>query len=321
MRVLSEKHEIVLETRELTKCFHAPGGRTLKACDSVSLTARCGETLGIVGESGCGKSTFVKMLVQLEKPTSGAIYFRGKDIAGFSGEAARQNRRHIQMVFQDPAASFSPKMRVGDIITEPLMNFGMITRKQRMEKAAALLEMVELDADFMSRYPHNMSGGQLQRVGIARALALNPEVLVCDEATSALDVSIQKKIVALLTRLQREKNIAMLFICHDMALVQSLSHRLAVMYLGSIVETVPGWQLCEAAMHPYTQALLGSVFSLHMDCCQKIETIDGDPPSPLDLPPGCPFAGRCQKCMPVCKTNKPVLKDVAPGHQVACHLY
>lgn len=317
---MSENHEIILETRALTKCFQV-NGRALKACDSISLAARRGETLGIVGESGCGKSTFVKMLVQLEKPTAGAIYFRGKDIAGFSGEEARQNRRHIQMVFQDPASAFSPKMKVADIITEPLFNFGIITKKQKAEKARELLEMVELDADFMHRYPHNMSGGQLQRVGIARALALDPEVLVCDEATSALDVSIQKKIVELLTRLQREKNIAMVFICHDMALVQSLSHRLAVMYLGNIVETVQGSGLCETALHPYTQVLLGSVFSLHMDCCKKIETTVGDPPSPLDLPAGCPFAGRCKKCMPVCKVEKPVLKDVAPGHQVACHLY
>lgn len=318
---MSENHEIILETRGLTKRFHTSDGRLLTACDSISLAARRGETLGIVGESGCGKSTFVKMLVQLEKPTAGAIYFRGKDIAGLSGEEARRKRQHIQMVFQDPAASFSPKMRVGDIITEPLVNFGRLLRKQRSEKARELLEMVELDADFMQRYPHSMSGGQLQRVGIARALALNPEVLVCDEATSALDVSIQKKIVALLTRLQKEKNIAMIFICHDMALVQSLSHRLAVMYLGNIVETVGGGELCETAMHPYTQALLGSVFSLHMDCCKKIETIPGDPPSPLELPPGCPFAGRCEKRMPVCKAEKPRLKDVAPGHQVACHLY
>lgn len=318
---MSENHEIILETRGLTKRFHTSDGRPLTACDSISLAARRGETLGIVGESGCGKSTFVKMLVQLEKPTAGAIYFRGKDIAGLSGEEARRKRQHIQMVFQDPAASFSPKMRVGDIITEPLVNFGRLLRKQRSEKARELLEMVELDADFMQRYPHSMSGGQLQRVGIARALALNPEVLVCDEATSALDVSIQKKIVALLTRLQKEKNIAMIFICHDMALVQSLSHRLAVMYLGNIVETVGGGELCETAMHPYTQALLGSVFPLHMDCCKKIETIPGDPPSPLELPPGCPFAGRCEKRMPVCKAEKPRLKDVAPGHQVACHLY
>lgn len=318
---MSENHEIILETRGLTKRFHTSDGRPLTACDSISLAARRGETLGIVGESGCGKSTFVKMLVQLEKPTAGAIYFRGKDIAGLSGEEARRKRQHIQMVFQDPAASFSPKMRVGDIITEPLVNFGRLLRKQRSEKARELLEMVELDADFMQRYPHSMSGGQLQRVGIARALALNPEVLVCDEATSALDVSIQKKIVALLTRLQKEKNIAMIYICHDMALVQSLSHRLAVMYLGNIVETVGGGELCETAMHPYTQALLGSVFSLHMDCCKKIETIPGDPPSPLELPPGCPFAGRCEKRMPVCKAEKPRLKDVTPGHQVACHLY
>lgn len=318
---MSNHHEIILTTKDLTKSFQTQKGRELTACNAISLTAYAGETLGIVGESGCGKSTFVKMLVDLEKPTSGTITLQGKDIASLKGEAARQNRRHIQMVFQDPAAAFSPKMKVMDIITEPLRNFKMISKKQKAQKARELLSMVELDADFMHRYPHNMSGGQLQRVGIARALALNPQVLVCDEATSALDVSIQQKIIELLMRIQKEKNIAIIFICHDMALVQSLSHRMAVMYLGSIVETLKGSKLCKEARHPYTQALLASVFSLNMEKDHTIQSIEGEPPSPVDLPPGCPFAGRCPKCMEVCRTKKPQLKEVALGHQVACHLY
>lgn len=318
---MSENHKIILETQNLTKVFQTTTGDSLRACDNISLVARQGETLGIVGESGCGKSTFVKMLVGLEAPTSGTIHFNGKDIAGLKKEAARQNRKHIQMVFQDPAAAFSPKMKVIDIVTEPLRNFNQISKNQKAEKARELLNMVELDPDYMYRYPHNMSGGQLQRVGIARALALNPQVLVCDEATSALDVSIQKKIIALLMRIQKEKNIAMIFICHDMALVQSLSHRMAIMYLGNIVETLKGSTLCQSAIHPYTQALLGSVFSLHMDADHTIETIEGEPPSPVDLPAGCPFAKRCPKCMAVCKTKKPALKIIAPGHQVACHLF
>lgn len=313
--------EPILEARHITKQFPASGGRTLKACNDINLTVYRGRTLGIVGESGCGKSTFVKMIVQMFQPTEGEILFDGKDITKLKGEELRQSRRKIQMVFQDPAAAFSPKMKIIDIITEPLMNFKLIKRSEREAKAKELLRMVELPEDFVYRYPHNMSGGQRQRVGIARALALEPEIIVCDEATSALDVSVQDRIIELLVKLQKEKGISFVFICHDMALVQSFAHQLAVMYLGNIVEVLPGNQVAHNAQHPYTQAMLGAIFSTHMDFDKKIESIESEAPSPVDAPPGCPFQNRCDHCKEICRKEKPVLKEIEEGHQVACYLF
>ena len=241
--------DIVLEAKHVVKQFPASDGRLLTACNDVTLNVYRGKTLGIVGESGCGKSTFVRMLTQMDTPTSGEILLHGKDILHLKGEERRLNRQNLQMVFQDPLASFNPKMKVMDILTEPLRNFGRLKRADREAKARELLRMVELPEDFVYRYPHSMSGGQRQRIGIARALALEPEILVCDEATSALDVSIQETIIQLLVRLQREKQISIVFICHDLALVQSFSHQIAVMYLGHVVEVIPGEQVARGALH------------------------------------------------------------------------
>lgn len=310
--------DIVLKANHIVKQFPASGGRTLNACNDINLSVYKGKTLGIVGESGCGKSTFVRMVISMDKPTSGEILYHGKDIVKLSKKETWENRQNMQMVFQDPLASFNPKMKIIDILTEPLMNYGKLKRNQREAKAKELLEMVELPADFMYRYPHNMSGGQRQRISIARALSLEPEILVCDEATSALDVSIQKTIIELLVRLQKEKNISMIFICHDLALIQSFAHQIAVMYLGHIVEVIPGEDVAKKSLHPYTQALLGAQFSIHMDPNEKIESIESEAPSPLDVPKGCPFQNRCEHCTEACKTQKQVLKEVEPGHEVAC---
>lgn len=311
--------DMILQSRHVIKQFPASGGRTLTACSDISLNVYAGKTLGIVGESGCGKSTFVRMLMQLEKPTSGELLYHGKDMTKQSGKEQWENRQHMQMVFQDPLASFNPKMKVLDILTEPLMNYGRLRRKEREAKAAELLRMVDLPEDFMYRFPHNMSGGQRQRIGIARALSLEPEILVCDEATSALDVSVQRNIIELLVRIQKEKKIAMVFICHDIALIRSFAHQIAVMYLGNIVEVIPGEVVGTGAKHPYTQALLGALFSIHMDPSVKIESIESEAPSPLNVPAGCPFRNRCSICTERCAQEKPVLREIAPGHEVACH--
>lgn len=311
--------EILLQSKHVVKQFPASGGRTLTACDDINLNVYKGKTLGIVGESGCGKSTFVRMLMQLDKPTSGEILYHGKDLTKLTGKEKRENRQHMQMVFQDPLASFNPKMKVIDILTEPLRNFGRLEKKDKEAKAAELLRMVELPEDFMYRFPHNMSGGQRQRIGIARALSLEPEILVCDEATSALDVSVQKTIIELLVRIQEKQKIAIAFICHDIALIRSFAHQIAVMYLGNIVEVIPGELVGTGAKHPYTQALLGALFSIHMDPSTKIKSIESEAPSPLNVPKGCPFQNRCSICTDRCQTEKPKLRELAPGHEVACH--
>lgn len=263
----------------------------------------------------------MRMVVSLEAPTEGEILFRGQNVSELKGEALRQHRRYIQMVFQDPSAAFNPKMKIMDIICEPLLNFGLIKKSEKEATARKYLEMVELPGDFAFRYPHNMSGGQRQRVGIARALALEPEIIVCDEATSALDVSVQKTVIELLVKLQKEKQISMGFICHDMALVQSFAHQVAVMYLGNIVEVLPGEKVAQEAKHPYTRALIGSIFDLEMDFSKPIESIDSEAPSPLNVPTGCPFQNRCEHCMEICKKERPLLQEVEPEHMVACHLF
>ena len=316
-----DEKDLLLEARHVTRRFPAPGGRELVACDDVNLKLYKGKTLGLVGESGCGKSTFMRFLVWLDRPTEGEILYKGRDITKLKGRELHDMRQHIQMVFQDPSTSFNPKMRIRDIVCEPLLNYGRIKPSQKDARARELLEMVELPGDFAGRYPHNMSGGQRQRVAIARALALEPEIIVMDEATSALDVSVQETVIELITKLQREKNITIGFICHNLGFIQSFSHQIAVMYLGNIVEVMPGDQLSRVCCHPYSRALLNSVFDTKMDFSKKIEPIKGEPPSPLDLPTGCPFQDRCERCTDLCRRQKPRLTEIGPGHEVACHLF
>lgn len=313
--------DVILEAKHVTRKFPASKKRTVLANDNINLEFYRGETISIVGESGCGKSTLINMLASLDTPTEGEIIFEGKDLGKMKGEELRQNRKHIQMVFQDPSLAFSPRIKIKNIICESLLNYKMITKAEVDDRAKKLLEMVELSPDFIDRYPHNMSGGQRQRVGIARALALEPEILICDEATSALDVSVQEKIVDLLLRLQREKNITMIFICHDIALARIISHRVAVMYLGNIVEIVEGKNLCKGTMHPYTEALSKAIFSTDMDFEKPIDSIESEAPSPLNVPSGCPFQNRCDYCKDICKKEKPTLKSIGENHEIACHLF
>lgn len=315
-----ETAEVILEAKHVTRRFAVSKGRTLLANHDVNLKMYKGKTLGLVGESGCGKSTFMRFLVSLDMPSEGQILYRGKDITKLKGEELRRNRQNIQMVFQDPSASFNPKMKIRDILCEPLMNFGRIRASEKDAAAKRLLEMVELPEEFADRYPHNMSGGQRQRVAIARALALEPEILIMDEATAALDVSVQKTIIELVSKLQREKDITIGFICHDIALVKSVAHQIAVMYLGNVVEVIPGEDLADKAVHPYTQALMGAIFDIHMDFSKPIESIESEAPSPLDVPEGCPFQNRCESCMEICRQKQPDLVELEPGHCVACHL-
>ena len=312
--------EFILEGRGLTQRYKTDTGRVLIACRAVDVTLRKGETLGIVGESGCGKSTLLRILTQLERPAEGRLFFNGKEITFLKGESLRRNRCHIQMVFQDPAASFFPRMKVGEAITEPLRNFRKLSRQEMLDKQAELLELVGLPAEYADRYPHSMSGGQRQRLAIARALALDPDILICDEATSALDVSVQRQIIELLADIQRQRGLSIIFVCHDLALVQSIAHRVMIMYLGGVVEALPGDQVWNQACHPYSKALLGSVFATDMDFDKPLNTLEGDVPSPLDLPCGCSFHTRCPSCVEICRHEQPALREIASAHQAACHL-
>lgn len=316
-----DEKDMILEARHVTRRFPASGGRVLTACQDVNLKFYRGKTLGLIGESGCGKSTFMRFLVRLDVPGEGEILFKGKDLTKLKGEELRQTRQYIQMVFQDPGGSFNPKMKIRDIICEPLMNFGRITASGKDAVARKFLDAVELPGEFADRFPHNMSGGQRQRIAIARALALEPELIVMDEATCALDVSVQKTIIELVVKLQKEKNIAIGFIAHDLGLIQSFAHQIAVMYLGNIVEVLPAENLDKHAAHPYTKALMGAIFDIHMDFSKKIESIESEAPSPLDVPTGCPFQDRCGHCMEVCRQVRPTLKELEPGHEVACHIF
>lgn len=315
-----DEKDMILEAKHVTRRFPASGGRELTACNDINLKFYRGKTLGLIGESGCGKSTFMRFLVRLDVPTEGEILFKGKDLTRLKGEELRQTRQYIQMVFQDPGGSFNPKMKIRDIICEPLMNFGRIKASEKDSTARKYLEAVDLPGEFADKFPHNMSGGQRQRIAIARAVALEPELIVMDEATCALDVSVQKTMIELICRLQKEKNIAIGFIAHDLGLIQSFAHQIAVMYLGSIVEILPG-EMVDRARHPYTQALLGAIFDTKMDFSRKIESIDSEIPSPLDVPPGCPFQTRCVHCGDICRSKRPELITIGEGHSVACHLF
>lgn len=251
----------------------------------------------------------------------GKLFYCGEDITTLKGEALRKNRQHIQMVFQDSTAAFFPRMRVSEAISEPLRNFKRLSQKEVDKHVAKLLEVVELPHSFAKRYPHSMSGGQRQRLGISRALALNPDVLICDEATSALDVSVQRRIIELLAQIQEERKLSMIFVCHDLALVQSVSHQVMVMYLGRVVEILPGDQVWDKVCHPYSKALLGSVFAIDMDFDKALSSLEGEVPSPLDLSKGCSFHTRCPHSIEECRQERPLLNTIGLDHQVACHLF
>jgi oligopeptide/dipeptide ABC transporter ATP-binding protein len=317
---------VVLAIDNLTKHFPVRSGflgRTVaqvRAVDGVSLHIRQGETLGLVGESGSGKSTVGKAVLRLLDATAGRIALHGEDITQLSGQALRDARRKMQMIFQDPYASLNPRLTTGDIIMEPLENFEQLSRAQRRERAGELLDRVGLRREALKRYPHEFSGGQRQRLGVARALALNPSLIVADEPVSALDVSVQAQVLNLLMRLQREFNLAYLFISHDLGVVEHISHRVAVMYLGQLVEVADKETLFADARHPYTEALLSAVPIPDPTLKRKRIILSGDVPSPINPPSGCRFHTRCPYAEARCKVEIPAMRELSPGHSVACHL-
>jgi len=292
------------------------------AVDGVSFDVKRGETLGLVGESGCGKSTTGRTILQLYKPTAGSVHFDGVDLVNLKGEEMRKTRRKIQMIFQDPYASLNPRMTVSDIVGEPLMVHSVATGKEIQERVEHLLELVNLNPSFASRYPHEFSGGQRQRIGVARALALQPSFIICDEPISALDVSIQAQVVNLLEELQEQFNLTYLFIAHDLSMVRHISKRVAVMYLGVIMELADRDDLYYEPMHPYTQALLSAVPIPDpiADEKRKRVLLEGDVPSPVNPPSGCRFRTRCPIADKVCSESRPDFREVKPGHFVACHM-
>ena len=296
----------------------------IKAVDGIDFTMTRGETLGLVGESGCGKSTTGRAILQLYRPTDGQVIFEGVDLTKTKGEDLRKMRRRMQMIFQDPYASLNPRMTVGSIIGEPLEvhNIGS-NKKERQERVQELLKTVGLNPYFVNRYPHEFSGGQRQRIGVARALAVNPAFIVCDEPISALDVSIQAQIINLLEDLQDELGLTYLFIAHDLSVVRHISDRIAVMYLGKIVELADRDELYENPMHPYTQALLSAVPIPDpvIESKRKRIILEGDVPSPANPPKGCNFCTRCPKVMDICREQEPPFKEYKPNHYTACFLY
>ncbi len=295
---------------------------SVHAVDGVSLDVRRGETFGLVGESGCGKSTTGRVILQLYRPDAGEIWFEDVNLTRIKGERLRRMRRKIQMVFQDPYASLNPRMTVSEIISEPLKNFNLVRGKALSDRIENLLNLVGLDPGFANRYPHEFSGGQRQRIGIARALALQPSLIICDEPISALDVSIQAQIANLLDDLQQEFNLSYIFIAHDLSMVRHMSHRIAVMYLGVIVEMADRDALYVSPRHPYTQALLSAVPIPDPKTEHKRARIilQGDVPSPVNPPSGCRFRTRCSLSKDICASQRPELREIAPGHRVACHL-
>lgn len=295
----------------------------IRAVDGISFELRRGETLGLVGESGCGKSTLGRTILRLYTPTDGNICFEGRDLARLKGEELRTLRRRMQMIFQDPYSSLTPRLTVEEIVAEPLLVHGLLKARDRKEKVAELLNLVNLDPSYMNRFPHEFSGGQRQRIGIARALALSPELVVCDEPIAALDVSIQAQVVNLLAGLQSRLALTYLFIAHDLSMVRHISTRVAVMYLGVFVELAASDDLYEKPLHPYTQALMSAVPipDPELEMSRKRITLSGDVPSPAAPPSGCRFRTRCPHVLSVCSEREPGWIEAEPGHFLACHLY
>lgn len=315
-------NEVLIQVEHLKKYFPAKNKRILKAVDDVSFEIKKGTTLGMVGESGCGKTTVGRTILRLYNRDGGRVLFDGIDVHKASKKEYRQLTKRMQMIFQDPYASLDPRYTVTDIIAEGLDNHNLYKDKaERQAKVHELLEMVGLNKEHANRFPHEFSGGQRQRIGIARALAVEPEFIVCDEAISALDVSIQAQVINLLMDLQKKKNLTYLFIAHDLSMVRHISDEIAVMYLGNLVEKGPADDVYEKRLHPYTKALMSAVPVADPDIERKRERIllKGDVPSPIDLPQGCPFAPRCAYASDKCKCEKPILREIETGHFVACH--
>ena len=325
---MADTNNVLMHVDNLVKHFPIMQGIIIQkqigavhAVDGVSFDVRQGETLGLVGESGCGKSTTGRTILQLYRPTSGSVVFDGIDLVKAKGEELRHMRRKMQMIFQDPYASLNPRMTVGEIVGEPLIVHKVATQKEIEERVANLLELVGLNPAFSTRYPHEFSGGQRQRIGVARALALQPSFIVCDEPISALDVSIQAQVVNLLEDLQTQFNLTYLFIAHDLSMVRHISDRIAVMYLGIIVELADQDELYLKPLHPYTQALLSAVPIPDpvADAKRKRVILEGDVPSPVNPPSGCRFRTRCPIAEPLCAEQKPEFRELRPDHFAACH--
>ena len=322
-----KKEDILLEVKNLKKYFESKKGffgkkiQQVKAVDDVSFYIKKGETFGLVGESGCGKSTTGRTLIRLYDVTGGNIIFDGQDISSLKEKDLKPFRKKIQMIFQDPYASLNTRMTVADIVGEPLDIHGLAKGQDRQNRIYELLEKVGLSKDHASRYPHEFSGGQRQRIGIARALAVNPKFIICDEPISALDVSIQAQVVNMLEDLQKELGLTYLFIAHDLSMVKHISDRIGVMYLGKMVEVAESDELYEKPAHPYTQALLSSIPipDPELNAQMEREILEGDVPSPLNPPSGCRFRTRCKYSKDICSQEEPLLQEVAPGHMAACH--
>jgi oligopeptide transport system ATP-binding protein len=317
--------DVILEVKDLVKHFPVTKGflfqravGAVRAVDGVSFTVREGETLGLVGESGCGKTTTGRLILRLMEPTSGEVIFQGHNVFRLNKEELRRLRRDMQIIFQDPYSSLNPRMTVGDIVGEPLEIHRLARGREKVRRVQELLEIVGLSPYHVNRYPHEFSGGQRQRIGIARALAVNPKLVICDEPVSALDVSIQAQVINLLEELQREFKLTYIFIAHDLSVVKHISDRIAVMYLGKIVELAPSDELFENPQHPYTEALLSAVPIPDPEVKRERVILPGDVPSPVNPPSGCRFHTRCMYAVDSCRTQEPPFEEVAPGHWVAC---
>ena len=315
-------NEVLVQAKDLCKYFKISGGRMLHAVEGVNLEIHRGETLGLVGESGCGKSTLGRTMMGIYKPTKGKLVYGGKEVDLSDKKERFAFAKKAQIIFQDPYASLDPRMTVGSIIAEGMEIHGMYDEKKRQERVAELLDIVGLNREHANRFPHEFSGGQRQRIGIARALAIEPEFIVCDEPISALDVSIQAQVMNLLHELQEKMGLTYLFIAHDLNIVKYISDRIAVMYLGSVVELATSDELYANTLHPYSKALLSAVPipDPHKEAQKHRQIIDGDVPSPINKPKGCAFSSRCPLACDKCRESVPQLREVEPGHFVACHL-